>query len=95
MAGWDHRACIVELDAHPVAFSYRQRCRPFVPVAMSSAQIAAELRCFGHCADGGRSAVIGKISRLKLPQPADKKAEQVPADHWGYFKVPGNWPRLT
>ena len=33
----------------------------------SCSKIAAELGCFGHCRDGGRSAVIGKIHRLKLP----------------------------
>lgn len=36
---------------------------------MSCSQVAAALGCFGHCMDGGRSAVIGKISRLKLPKP--------------------------
>jgi GcrA cell cycle regulator len=34
---------------------------------MSSSQIAADLGCFDHCQDRGRSAVIGKIHRLKLP----------------------------
>lgn len=33
----------------------------------SAGQIAAALGCFGHCADGGRSAVLGKITRLNLP----------------------------
>lgn len=32
----------------------------------SASIIAAELGCFGHCSDGGRSAVCGKIVRLKL-----------------------------
>ena len=28
-------------------------------------------------------------------QPADAKAEQLPAGNWGYFKVPGAWPGIT
>jgi len=28
-------------------------------------------------------------------QPADGAAEAVPADGWGYFKVPGCWPGIT
>jgi len=28
-------------------------------------------------------------------QPADAKAEQVPSDSWGFFKVPGCWPGIT
>ncbi len=35
------------------------------------------------------------INGLWRWQPADKNAEQVPADSWGYFKVPGNWPGVT
>jgi hypothetical protein len=35
------------------------------------------------------------INGLWQWQPAGKKAEQVPADNWGYFKVPGNWPGIT
>jgi GcrA cell cycle regulator len=38
----------------------------------SCAAIAAELGGFGHCQDRGRSAVIGKIHRLKLPHPTSK-----------------------
>jgi GcrA cell cycle regulator len=33
----------------------------------SANEIALELGGFEHCADGGRSAVIGKVHRLKLP----------------------------
>jgi hypothetical protein len=33
----------------------------------SAHKIALELGGFEHCADGGRSAVIGKVHRLKLP----------------------------
>src|SRR6185437_7587007 len=32
----------------------------------SASQVAAELGCFGDCRDGGRSAVCGKVNRLKL-----------------------------
>jgi GcrA cell cycle regulator len=39
---------------------------------MSCAAIASDLKCFEHCGDNGRSAVIGKIHRLKLPQPSGK-----------------------
>src|SRR5262249_19268831 len=28
-------------------------------------------------------------------QPAETAAESVPADRWGYFKVPGRWPGIT
>jgi len=28
-------------------------------------------------------------------QPAAVKADAVPADGWGYFKVPGSWPGIT
>ena len=35
------------------------------------------------------------INGLWRWQPAGKKAEQVPADGWGYFKVPGCWPGIT
>lgn len=38
----------------------------------SCAQIASDLGCFAHCFDRGRSAVIGKVHRLKLPVPASK-----------------------
>ncbi len=44
----------------------------------SCSKIAADLQCFSHCGDGGRSAVIGKIHRLKLPRPFGKK---VPNDY--------------
>jgi GcrA cell cycle regulator len=43
---------------------------------MSCSQIAASLGCFAHCDDGGRSAVIGKIHRLKLPEPAGKASRR-------------------
>jgi GcrA cell cycle regulator len=39
----------------------------------SARQIANELGGFDHCADGGRSAVIGKIHRLKLSTPRKEK----------------------
>ncbi len=35
------------------------------------------------------------INGLWQWQPAEKNAENVPADNWGYFKVPGNWPGIT
>jgi hypothetical protein len=35
------------------------------------------------------------INGLWRWQPAEKTSEQVPADNWGYFKVPGNWPGIT
>ena len=35
------------------------------------------------------------INGLWKWQPGDSKAEQVPADNWGYFKVPGCWPGIT
>jgi beta-galactosidase len=28
-------------------------------------------------------------------QPADPKSDEVPANRWGYFKVPGSWPGIT
>src|SRR5947207_1213466 len=28
-------------------------------------------------------------------QPAEASAESVPADRWGFFKVPGCWPGIT
>lgn len=28
-------------------------------------------------------------------QPADAKSDQVPAENWGWFKVPGCWPGIT
>ena len=35
------------------------------------------------------------LNGLWLWQPAKKDAEQVPADGWGYFKVPGCWPGIN
>lgn len=43
---------------------------------MSATQIAADLGCFSHCDDGGRSAVCGKIMRLKLPSRAKASASR-------------------
>lgn len=34
---------------------------------LSARVIADRMACFGHCMDGGRSAVIGKVQRLGLP----------------------------
>jgi beta-galactosidase len=28
-------------------------------------------------------------------QPADARSEQLPLEHWGWFKVPGCWPGIT
>lgn len=39
----------------------------------SASEIAREMDCFEHCQDGGRSAVIGKVYRLKL-SPRDLSA---------------------
>jgi beta-galactosidase/beta-glucuronidase len=59
---------------------------------------------------GGARAVwdIDKAYRQKTPtrervclnglwrwQPAKETADAVPADRWGYFKVPGSWPGVT
>ena len=35
------------------------------------------------------------INGLWRWQPADAKSDRVPADNWGYFKVPGSWPGST
>ena len=35
------------------------------------------------------------INGLWRWQPADKDANVVPTEKWGYFKVPGNWPGIT
>jgi GcrA cell cycle regulator len=35
---------------------------------LTASQVAAELGGFEHCRDGGRSAVIGKVHRLHLPE---------------------------
>lgn len=35
------------------------------------------------------------INGLWQWQPAERGAETVPQDHWGYFKVPGAWPGIT
>jgi hypothetical protein len=35
---------------------------------LTASQVAAELGGFEHCMDGGRSAVIGKVHRLHLPE---------------------------
>lgn len=40
---------------------------------LSASQIAQKLGVFGHCVDGGRSAVIGKIRRLGLEFQTPKK----------------------
>jgi GcrA cell cycle regulator len=40
---------------------------------LSCRKIADEMGCFSHCFDGGRSAVIGKIHRLKLKDPVGKQ----------------------
>ena len=36
----------------------------------SARSIANQLKGFAHCNDGGRSAVIGKVHRLRLPERA-------------------------
>ncbi len=35
------------------------------------------------------------INGLWLWQPARERADAVPVDKWGYFKVPGSWPGIT
>ncbi len=35
------------------------------------------------------------INGLWRWQPADMKADQLPTNNWGYFKVPGCWPGIT
>lgn len=35
------------------------------------------------------------INGLWRWQPADPASDRVPADRWGYFKVPGCWPGIT
>jgi beta-galactosidase len=35
------------------------------------------------------------INGLWRWQPAEAAADRVPADGWGYFKVPGSWPGIT
>ena len=35
------------------------------------------------------------INGLWRWQPAQGAADGVPADRWGYFKVPGSWPGIT
>ena len=35
------------------------------------------------------------INGLWLWQPAEENANVVPAEKWGYFKVPGSWPGIT
>jgi beta-galactosidase/beta-glucuronidase len=35
------------------------------------------------------------INGLWLWQPAEEKGNVVPAENWGYFKVPGSWPGIT
>lgn len=45
-------------------------------MGLSASQIAGRLGGFSHCADGGRSAVCGKVDRLGLPTrtPVRRKA---------------------
>ena len=38
---------------------------------LSASQIARRLGGFGHCTDGGRSSVIGKLLRLGLQRSTD------------------------
>ena len=35
------------------------------------------------------------INGLWQWQPAEENANVVPAEKWGYFKVPGSWPGIT
>jgi hypothetical protein len=35
------------------------------------------------------------INGLWRWQPAETQSQQVPAENWGYFKVPGSWPGVT
>jgi GcrA cell cycle regulator len=53
---------------------------------LTCSQIAAELGGFSGCKDRGRSAVIGKIHRLKLPDPVGKRMPRRGEDR-------KNWPR--
>src|ERR1700736_1912973 len=55
-----------------------ERLKTLWAAGMSAAQIAADLKCFDHCDDLGRSAVIGKIHRLKLPEPVGKMMRRQP-----------------
>lgn len=45
---------------------------------LSAGKIADQLGCFSHCDDGGRSAVLGKIHRLKLLAPEGKRVKSGP-----------------
>ena len=49
-----------------------ERLKQLWAEGFSAAAIAYDLGCFEGRREGGRSAVIGKIHRLKLPQPAWK-----------------------
>lgn len=43
------------------------RLKQLAKDGLSASVIANQLGGFGHCTDGGRSSVIGKLHRLKLP----------------------------
>jgi hypothetical protein len=63
---------------NPSSFAFAAALPTFPSEAASlrsCAQIAAEMGCFAHCFDAGRSAVIGKIHRLKLPVPSTKNSK--------------------
>jgi len=80
-----------------------------VSLISGAAQRASEAQS-GDSLPAGVEAVwdVGKAYRETTPtrericvnglwrwQPAEMKADRVPTDRWGYFKVPGAWPGIT
>lgn len=69
---------------------------------VSASGIAARLGCFGHCKDGGRSAVCGLVYRLGLPgritikrttRPGPRKPRTAkPRAAFGFIPMPRNGP---
>ncbi len=43
----------------------------------------------------GRRGRAGEEGEAAAPAPASAEVEEVPADGWGYYKVPGDWPGIS
>src|SRR5690242_13233316 len=67
--------------------------------AQAPAQLPADVKAVWDLDKAFREATPTRericINGLWQWQPADANAQAIPAEAWGYFKVPGCWPGIT
>ncbi|MDP2899122.1 MAG: glycoside hydrolase family 2 TIM barrel-domain containing protein, partial [bacterium] len=70
-----------------------------VSVAQSDASLPAGVKAVWDFGKAYRETTPTRervcVNGLWRWQPAETKADRVPTDGWGYFKVPGCWPGIT